>query len=198
MLLASLQSQLFVSADSLRRSNNAHGLRSHSKSTPKSCSGRLPTRWHVNPPTLSRVSAAAQGNAADFESSATLLAEARELKNSSHEAVQAVLEPLCAAVLLAGVALEVQGARQCWRTAEAALAHAHQEQSQHVETPRSKHQDRHGQMVAIDPSPTTTPTQALGQHAVGRGSIWALLLFTLTQGLLSRLRTTRCAPQPAM
>lgn len=189
MLLASLQSQIPVPVNSLRRPCNAHEVRSHSRLTPRSFLGRLPSRWQVTPPTLSGISAAAQGNAADLEAAATLLAEAQELKDSSREAFQAILEPLCAALLLAGVAVEVQGALQCWRTAEAAQAHARHEQSQHVETPRSKNQERHVQTVANDPSPITTPTQALGQHAVGRGSIWALLLFTVTQGLLSKLRT---------
>ncbi len=111
--------------------------------------------------------------------------DARELQDSSREALRCVLELLCSATLVAGFAFELFGARQCWNAAAMPQRNVTSGQWQQISVPRSP-------LHTAESVASTSPAQALSQHAFGRAGIWALLFWAMLNGALSRLKKSRC------
>ena len=111
--------------------------------------------------------------------------DARELQDSSREASRCVLELLCSATLVAGFAFELFGARQCWNAASMPQQNVTSSQWKQISVPRSPPH-------TTDSVASTSPAQALSQHAVGRAGIWALLFWAMLNGALSRLKKYGC------
>ena len=179
--------QLPAPAAHLRCFSNAHCLKTFSLSHRSrrslcQCSDGSPS-YPVSPPALQH--GAVLSSSAE---AADLTSDAAELHDSSQEALESVLKLFCGATLIAGVAFELFGVQQCWSAARGAML-----DPQHIDAQQQQQQpSRNHAAEGIVSVPTMPPAQALGQHALGRAGIWALLLLALLRGALSWLTGSRC------
>lgn len=113
------------------------------------------------------------------------LAEAGEVQDSYFEALEAAIKLLYNVALTGGFAFELFGA---WQYRQHAASEY--EYSAHDIAPRAHTSHTDSASAIFDPVP---PNVALGNYAIARAGIWALLFLALGQNLLSWVRHRRQA-----
>ena len=144
-------------------------------------------------------SVAAIGASIDQELSDDLDLLQHQGQDAARESVAAILQLLCAASLLAAVALEMHSLLRHSRVIaaeQAAVPQAHAAQeaaAQHAAQHSSRWPGRQrAQQVAEAALPAPHQHVNTTSYAMERGSTWGLLLALLCGGLLSWLRRPRC------